>query len=82
MSRNDAFTLFESWGGRNCLLLIDCALIKGMKEALGGKSILDFVSADYAQQVEAVYNDLGIVRLDMENVWTVFQDLLHELHPR
>ncbi len=81
MSRNDAFTLFESWGGKNCLLSIDYAPIKAMKEALGGESILDFVSVDYAQQAEVVYNNLGIIRLNMENVWTVFQDLLHGLHP-
>lgn len=81
MSRNDAFTLFESWGGQNCLLPIpDCEPIKKLKEELGGEAILDFVTADYAARAQAAYNNLGITQLNFENVWAIFEDLFKELH--
>ena len=81
MSRNDAFTLFESWGGQNCLLSIpDCEPIRTLKAELGGEAILDFVTPDYAARVQAAYTNLGILCLNFENVWVVFQDLFKELH--
>jgi hypothetical protein len=77
MSRNDAFTLFESWGGQNCLLEIsNCMLVmQSLKEELGGESLLDFVDVDYAQHAATAYNNLGITQLKFENVWEVFKDL-------
>lgn len=82
MSRNDAFTLFESWGGQNCLLEIpDCAsVMQSLKQDLGGESLLDFVDADYAQHAATAYSTLGITQLTFENVWAVFQDLFQELY--
>jgi hypothetical protein len=80
MSRNDAFALYESWGGHNCLLPIaNCEPIKDMMEVLGGSSLLDFVPPDYAQEAEAALEKLGISEINMENVWDVFKDLLEML---
>lgn len=78
-SRNEAFSLPESWGGVNCLLPLPengLAIIHGMKAALGGPALLDFVTPEFVQQAEAAYEELGVTDLTMENVWLVFQDLL------
>ena len=76
-SRNEAFSLPESWGGRNCLLPIsNLDIIRELKEELGGASILDFVDADFATQAEGAYDQLGITKLTMDNVWVIFTDML------
>ena len=80
MSRNEAFALYESWGGCDCLLPIaNCAPIKDMMDILGGSSLLDFVPPDYAQQAEAAFDQLGISEINMGNVWDIFRDLLNVL---
>ena len=75
MSRNEAFSLPENWGGRDCLLKVDVAVIRELKEAMGGDEMLEFVSAEFSQRVQAAYDTLGVVDLDLENVWHVFCDL-------
>ena len=75
MSRNEAFSLPESWGGRNCLLEVDLAVIRELKEAMGGDEILEFVGAEFSQRAQAAYDTLGIMDLNLENVWHVFSDL-------
>lgn len=75
MSRNDAFSLPESWGGRNCLLKVDRDIVRELKEAMGGEEILDFVSVEFSQRAQAAYNTLGIEDLNLKNIWHVFHDL-------
>lgn len=75
MSRNEAFSLPENWGGRNCLLEVDMVIIRELKEAMGGNEILDFVSAEFSQRAQAAYDTLDINDLNLENVWYVFTDL-------
>lgn len=75
MSRNEAFSSPASWGGRNCLLQVDMAIIQELKEAMGGDDILDFVSMEFSQRAQAAYDTLGITDLNIENVWYVFTDL-------
>ena len=75
MSRNEAFSLPENWGGRDCLLKVDVAVIRELKEAMGGDEMLEFVSAEFSQRAQAAYDTLGVVDLDLENVWHVFCDL-------
>ena len=75
MSRNEAFSLPENWGGRNCLLEVDVEIIRELKKAMGGDEILEFVSAEFLQRAQAAYDTLGVVDLNLENVWYVFRDL-------
>jgi hypothetical protein len=75
MSRNEAFSLPESWGGRNCLLKVDMTIIGELKEAMGGDEILDFVSKEFSERAQAAYDSLGVDDLNIENVWYVFGDL-------
>ena len=75
MSRSEAFSLPESWGGRNCLLEVNMAVVRELKEAMGGDEILAFVSAEFSERVQAAYDTLEIVDLNLQNVWYVFHDL-------
>jgi hypothetical protein len=75
MSRNEAFSMPEQWGGRNCLLPIDVNIIREIKDAMGGDSFLEFTTPEFSAQCEAAYNSLGISKLTAENVWHVFQAL-------
>ena len=75
MSRNEAFSLPGSWEGRDCLLKIDTAVVQELKEAMGGDKILDFVSVDFAEHAQAMYDTLGVVDLNLGNVWYIFRDL-------
>ena len=75
MSCNEAFSFPENWGGRNCLLEVDVAIIRELKNAMGGDEILEFVSAEFSQHAQAAYDTLGVVDLNSENVWYVFRDL-------
>lgn len=83
MSRNEAFSLPGSWGGRNCLLpLDDLLVIREIKDSMGGDGILEFVSEDFAERCEQVYEELGIQKLNGENVWHVFEAMLPLLYPQ
>lgn len=75
MSWNEAFSLPESWGGRNCLLEVDMAVVHELKEAMGRDKILEFVSAEFSECVQAAYDTLEIVDLNLKNVWYVFREL-------
>lgn len=52
MSRNEAFSIPENWGGRNCLLPVDIDVIREIKAAMGGDALLDFVAPEFAAQCE------------------------------
>ena len=39
---------------------------------MGGDEILEFVSAEFSQRAQAAYDTLGVVDLNLENVWHVF----------
>lgn len=78
MSRNQAYSLPEEWGGRDCLLRLDEAqldVIREMKEQVGGASLVAFVSDAFAQIAQNAYDSLEIQRLSFENVWEVFADM-------
>lgn len=78
-SRNDVFSMPESFGLVNKLLPLDdnqLKIVSEIKEAMGGDALLDFVPPAQSAQFEAAYNSLGIVELTMENAWHVFEALL------
>jgi hypothetical protein len=81
MSRNEAFSLPEQWGGRNCLLPVDVNVIQEIKAAMGGDALLDFTTPKFSVQVQAVYDTLHISELTLQNVWLVFQSLYPLVFP-
>lgn len=48
MSRREAFTFPEKWGGQNLLLPIPVEAVRELKEQLGGEALIQFVSEEYA----------------------------------
>ena len=81
MSRNAVFSMPECWGGRNCLLPIDVAVIQEIKEVMGGDEILEFVSCKFSEHAEAAYESLHVQDLTFENVWPIFKELIPLVFP-
>jgi len=81
MSRNQAFSLPESWDGTNCLLKIDdLMLIREMKDQLGGKQLLEFSSPEFDHSAQTVYDSLNISSLTFGSVWNIFAGMLPILY--
>ena len=83
MSRNEAYSLHESWGGRDCLLPVkNMELIRELKEALGGAELLEFCDPELSARAQNAFDSLGSVNLRFENVWVVFRQILPLIFPR
>ena len=80
-SRNNAFSLYHKWGGRNCLLEVNINVIQEMKELMGGDELLSFVSVGFAEHAEAIYMALNVEKLAMSNVWVIFGHLMPLVFP-
>jgi hypothetical protein len=81
MSCNEAFSMPENWGGHNCLLPVNVDIIHKIKEAMGGDSLLEFTTPEFAAHVQEAYDTLGISELTLANVWHVFQSLYPLVFP-
>ena len=83
ISRNEAYSLYESWGGRDCLLPVtNMELIHELKEALGGARLLEFSDPDLSVRAQDAFDGLGTFTLRFDNVWVVFQQILPLVFPR
>ncbi|KAM6499101.1 hypothetical protein JOM56_004609 [Amanita muscaria] len=79
MSRNQAFSLPEMWGGRDCLLGLtdkNLSVIQELKAWLGGDKLVSFSKPEFSARAQEAYNSLAIVDLTFENVWGVFTAML------
>jgi len=81
MSHNEAFSLPERWGGRNCLLPVDVNVIREIRAKMGGDALLEFTSAEFSARAQAAYDTLGITKLTIENIWHVFQAMYPHVFP-
>jgi hypothetical protein len=81
VSRDHAFTFPESWGGRDCLLPVDVEVIRKMKADMGGDSLLNFVSVEFSERAQVIYDSLDISDLTFENIWAVFSKMFPLLFP-
>lgn len=81
MSRNEAFSMPESWGGVNQLLPVDVEVIREIKRKMGGDALLAFVSDEFAARAQAAYDTLNIGKLTIENIWDVFTALFPLVFP-
>ncbi|KIK51884.1 hypothetical protein GYMLUDRAFT_78053 [Collybiopsis luxurians FD-317 M1] len=61
ISRDQAFTLYEDWGGKNFLMPVDVSVIRAIKQGMGGDSLLEFVTADFASSAQVAYDSLSRV---------------------
>lgn len=76
MSRNEAFSMHDSWGGVNCLQKVDVEVIRQMKVDMGGDALLTFTSPEFAVRAQEAFDSLGPVALTQTNVWDVFGAML------
>ncbi|KAM6501724.1 hypothetical protein JOM56_001701 [Amanita muscaria] len=79
MSHNQAFSLPEMWGGRDCLLGLtdeNLSMIQELKAWLGGDKLVSFSKPEFSARAQEAYNSLAIVDLTFENVWGVFTAML------
>ncbi|KAJ6450144.1 hypothetical protein C8R45DRAFT_1065416 [Mycena sanguinolenta] len=81
MSRNEAFSLYEEWGGVDCLQKVGRDVIRHMKVDLGGDALIAFSTPEFAQRAEEALESLGPIALTQQNVWDVFQAMLPLLFP-
>jgi len=72
MSRNQAYSLLEKWGGRDFLMPIDIEMVQEIKQTMGGDSILEFNLAEFSEKAQEAYNTLGLNELSFLNVWEVY----------
>ncbi len=81
MSRNQAFSLPESWDGTNCLLKIDdLALIREMNNQLGGERLIKFSSPEFDHSAQTAYVSLNVSSLTFCSVWNIFAAMLPILY--
>ncbi|KAF8482338.1 hypothetical protein JB92DRAFT_3149094 [Gautieria morchelliformis] len=76
VSPNEAFTLHEEYGAENLLQPVNKGVVRELMVSIGGDDLIRFVSVEYAVHAQEVYYSLGIQKLTMFNVWTVFQAML------
>jgi hypothetical protein len=81
MSRNEAFSLFEDWGGKDYLLKIPVDVVRTMKADLGGEALLEFTGPEFSQRAQAVLDSLRPVALTLENAWKIFRVMLPLVFP-
>ena len=78
-SRDEAFSCYRKWGGKDCLQPVDVKVVQDLKEYLGGKENLKFVPDNFALRAQAAYDTLGISKLGTGNVWHTFKALVPHL---
>ena len=76
VSPNIAIALADEYGGGNCLLPVDLAVICRLKDDIGGEDLVRFVDVEFAHSAEAAFNTLGIDRITSDNIWLVFTKML------
>ncbi|KAJ7214151.1 hypothetical protein C8J57DRAFT_1601861 [Mycena rebaudengoi] len=81
VSRNTAFSLYEKWGGKNCLLPVDVEVIRQMKKDMGGDELIAFSTPEFAARAQEVYDSLLITTLTQQNIWSVFTAMLPLVFP-
>jgi len=80
-SPNIAYTLYEEYGGDDCLQPIDPDFVRLLMEGIGGEDLIRFVSVEYAARAQAVFETLGFPGLSFQNVWLTFSAMMPIMYP-
>ncbi|GLB37945.1 hypothetical protein LshimejAT787_0409960 [Lyophyllum shimeji] len=70
-----ALTLYAQYGAQNCLQRVDTRVVDALMANFDGEVLL-FVTPEYAERAQRVYETLGIKMLTFQNVWLVFSKML------
>jgi hypothetical protein len=81
-SRNNLYLMPERWGGKDCLQKVDVNIIRELKEAIGGESLIQFVTPEYAAMAEEIYEALHVSEITVDNVWYIFEEMLPTITAR
>jgi hypothetical protein len=71
-----AMALHADYGGEQCLQPVPQETVKEMMSQLGGETLLEFVTQEYATRAQQAYDSLKITNLSLTNVWYVFEAML------
>jgi hypothetical protein len=72
-------SLCTEYRGENCLQSVDTTVVQNLMEELRGEDLIHFVSIEYADCAQGIFNNLGISKLTFKNVWEVFSTMLPHL---
>ena len=73
------YKFLEQYGLSDQLLKVDTTVVKELKDALGGESLLDFVSPEFHEIASSAYVRIGSPNVSSQNAWCVFKLLLPEV---
>lgn len=73
---NVAYKLFENYGGEDCLIPVNSAVVRELMGDLGGEDLIQFVSRKYATKARGICEGLGVHQLTLQNVWHIFSTML------
>ena len=76
VSPDVCYALCGKFGGKDCLQLVDVDTVRGLMRDIGGESLIQFVTPEYAEQAQAVFNGLNVGKLAFDNVWLVYTAML------
>ena len=68
VSLNIAMSLYKQYSGVWGLQEVDVNVIPALKVEIGGEDLMRFVSPEYAAHAQAIYNSLGITKLEFNNI--------------
>ncbi|KAF9004997.1 hypothetical protein BDQ17DRAFT_1408386 [Cyathus striatus] len=75
-SPNAAYSLFEKYGAEDCGTEVDTEVIRHLKDKIGGKDLIRFVSEEYEHKAQGIYDTLNISKLSFDNIWNVYSEML------
>lgn len=78
VSPNVAMAMPSKYGGENCLQRVDIDVIDKLMVEIG-EEVLQFVTPEYAEHAQTVYDALDLGRLTFDNIWHVFTAMLPHL---
>lgn len=68
----------SKYGGEDCLQRVNMDVIDKLMAEIGEEA-LQFVTPEYAERAQTVYDTLGLGQLTFDNVWHVFTAMLPHL---
>ncbi|KAF8991416.1 hypothetical protein BDQ17DRAFT_1370782 [Cyathus striatus] len=75
-SPNAAYSLFEKYGVEDCGTEVDMEVICHLKDKIGSKDLIRFVSEEYEHKAQGIYDTLNISKLSFDNIWNVYSEML------
>jgi hypothetical protein len=79
ISPNVCYSLCQENGGENCLQKVDVEVIRGLMRDIGGEELIQFVTPEYAQHAQSIYDMLNVTKLGFDNVWLVYSAMLPQM---